>query len=447
MLYPLITHIGAETTVTGSCHLMQANGLTIMVDCGLAQGRDAQQRITDWPVKPGQIDYLFLTHAHIDHIGRVPELVHEGFKGEIICSHPTKALLNPMLADAMRFSEIPKDLAVAISSTTDELSWGFEFGETFDLEKGISFKLGRAGHILGSSFIRFQDITRGWSLLFSGDLGARNTPILRDPEPPEPADRVILESTYGDRLHDNRDQRIQKLGQVLCHALADGGKVYIPAFSLGRTQELIYEMDRLFSDPECQRLFPEIQGRKRPPVFVDSPLGLEITRIYSHLSTYWDRETRDLLEKGDHPIDFPGLIAVENHREHIEICDMSGPAIILAGSGMCTGGRIVSHLKKGIGDPRNDLLFVGYQAAGTPGRTIQKLAGRPGADVDLDGERLPIRAQIHTLTGYSAHADQQGLVDWISAMPEKPGAIKLVHGDAPARKALAGALKRKGYLV
>ena len=191
-----LSHLGAETSVTGSCHLLQANGLTIMVDCGLAQGGDAVLAMDDWPVSPAKIDYLFLTHAHIDHIGRVPELIQKGFKGEIICSHHTKALLYPMLADAMKFSGIPEQILRRIEWTIDDLSWGFEYGETFDLAKGISFRLGRAGHILGSAFIRFQDHNSGSSVLFSGDLGAADTPILRDPEAPETADLVVMESTY-----------------------------------------------------------------------------------------------------------------------------------------------------------------------------------------------------------------------------------------------------------
>ena len=442
-----LIHLGAENCVTGSCHLLQANGLAIMVDCGLVQGDDKGMRIDDWPVPPAKIDYLFLTHAHIDHIGRVPELIQKGFKGEIICSHPTKALLYPMLADAMKFSGIPESIVRRIEWTIDDLSWGFEYGETFDLEKGIQFKMGRAGHILGSSFIRFQDDDSGASVLFSGDLGAADTPILRDPEAPDTADLVVMESTYGDRLHQPRDQRVRQLGDMLTRALSDGGKVFIPAFSLGRTQELIYEMDRIFTDPGYEEMFPELQGKQRPPVFVDSPLGLKITRIYASLSGYWDQEARDLKARGDHPIDFKGLIAVKDHRDHLKLCDMEGPTIILAGSGMCTGGRIVDHLQKGIDDPKNDILFVGYQAAGTPGRAIQRYSKRPGGYVVLDDERKTIKAKVHTLPGYSAHADQQGLVDWIESMPEKPGAVKLVHGEDQARQALAVMLEKKGYKV
>jgi metallo-beta-lactamase family protein len=352
-----------------------------------------------------------------------------------------------MLADAMKFSSLAEQTTHSLQKTIDVLSWGFEFGESFDLEQGITFRLKRAGHILGSSFIRFQDEQSGSSVLFSGDLGAVDTPILRDPEAPDTADLVVMESTYGDRLHQPRDQRIRQLGGILTRALADNGKVFIPAFSLGRTQELIYEMDRIFSDPGYGEMFPDLQGKQRPPVFVDSPLGLEITKIYSSLSEYWDQEARDLKKRGDHPIDFKGLIAVKNHKDHLKVCDMKGPAIILAGSGMCTGGRIINHLKKGIDDPRNDILFVGYQAANTPGRAIQKYSQRPDGYVDLDGQRKTIKANVHTLSGYSAHADQQGLVDWIESMPEKPGAIKLVHGEKYARGTLADVLTNRGFNV
>jgi len=444
---PTITHLGAEHTVTGSCHLLQAHGLTIMVDCGTAQGSDHVIPMEAWPIKPSEVDFLFVTHAHIDHIGRIPELIQRGFRGEIITTHPTKALLMPMLRDAMHLSELPENSIQKLTQSIDELSWGFEYSQEFDLQNGIRFILGRAGHILGSCFIRFVSQDSGWSVLFSGDLGAQDAPILPDPDIPEGADLLILESTYGDTIHEDRRHRIQRLGSILERALSDGGKVFIPAFSLGRTQELIYEMDRLFSDPQRQQEFPTINKRPPIPVFLDSPLGLEITKIYSSLSSYWDTEAKALHYSGDHPIDFDHLYAVKDYEDHGRILDIPGPAIIIAGSGMCTGGRIIDHLSAGLGETKNDVLFVGYQAGGTPGRDIIKYSKRPGGYVYLDGTKVPIWAKVHTLTGYSAHADQKGLIAWVEAMPEKPKQIKLVHGEPQPQHTLAAALNHRGYTV
>lgn len=268
------------------------------------------------------------------------------------------------------------------------------------------------------------------SVVFSGDLGPPDTPLLPDPDVPDSCDLLVMESTYGDRVHEDRKERIMRLGEVLTRALEDRGKVYIPAFSLGRTQELLYEMDRLFSEPGWTG--------GRIPVFLDSPLGLEITRVYSSLSEYWDREARGLLANGDHPLKFDHLYAVRSYRDHQRVLGVEGPVIVVAGSGMCTGGRIVNHLKHGLGDERNDILFVGYQAQGTPGRDIQRYSRRPDGYVVLDGERFPIRARVSTLGGYSAHADREDLIRWARAVGPKQ--IKLVHGEAEARQALGAAV-------
>lgn len=447
---PKIIHLGGYETVTGSCHLLSANGLNILVDCGLVQGSDHVIPMEKWPIGPKEIDFLFLTHAHIDHIGRLPELLERGFRGEIITTHPTKALLEPMLRDTLGLQKVRgregkkvgegiSDFGMRISGrgrsiegvleALDELCWGFEYGEAFDLRKGVTFKLGRAGHILGSCFVRFESQSPEWSVIFSGDLGAKNTPILPDPEPPDVCDLLILESTYGDRLHEDRTERVERLGKVLKRCLADGGKVFIPAFSLGRTQELLFELDRLCADPD-------LGIGSRVPVCIDSPLGLEITRIYSRLKPFWDEEARELLRQGDDPLDFAELYAVTRFKDHRELVHTDGPAVIVAGSGMCTGGRIIDHLLHGLDNPRNDVLFVGYQASGTPGRDIITYAGRPGGYVDLDGRRIKIRAGVHVLGGYSAHADRKGLVDWVHSMPRRPARIRLVHGEVGARERL-----------
>jgi metallo-beta-lactamase family protein len=398
-----------------------------------------------WPVKASQIDFLFVSHAHIDHIGRIPELIRKGFKGEIITTHPTKALLLPMLRDAMGLSGLSEEEAGSVAKTTDDLSWGFEYGQAFDLKKGVRFTFHRAGHILGSSFLLLESGVPHWSILFSGDLGARNTPLLPDPDPPPSCDLLVLESTYGDRLHESRERRIEQLGRILTRARSDGGKVFIPAFALGRTQELLYELDRLFSDHSFRKQFPQLAERGRIPVVVDSPLGLELTKITSRLSEYWDREAKALLSHGDHPLDFDRLYASTSHKDHLKLLEDRGPVLVIAGGGMCAGGRIVNHLKAGIEDPRNDILFVGYNARGTPGREIQQSASTAGGHVTLDGGRYRVRAGVHTLGGYSAHADQKELMEWVGLMPGKPRMIKLVHGEPSAQKALANELSRRGY--
>jgi metallo-beta-lactamase family protein len=269
-------------------------------------------------------------------------------------------------------------LVRAMEEKIDDLSWGFELYETFTLKN--------AGHILGSCFIQFsfpKSDKTPYRFTFSGDLGCRHAPIIPDPHPPDVCDLLILESTYGDRNHENRADRLSTLAKTLDHALSDSGIVYIPAFALGRTQELIYELDRINAGV---------------PALIDSPLGIEITRLYQDMDDCWDREAKALKASGDHPIRFNHLYAVEKFQDHQRLLHLTGPAVIIAGSGMSTGGRIVSHLKQGLNDPKNDLFFVGFQAKGTPGRDILE-------------SRTPAKAAIHRLSGYSAHADQQTLCD------------------------------------
>ena len=337
-MFPEVIHLGGEHCVTGSCHLVRANELNILVDCGSAQGGDFVAPMEEWPVPPAEVDFLFLTHAHIDHIGRVPELIQKGFRGEIVTTEPTRLLLRPMLEDAMGFLRLSEREIRDLSKKIDDLSWDFEYGKRFELRNGVRFKLGRTGHILGSCFIRFEDEERSWSVVFSGDLGATDTPLLPDPDIPEPCDLLILESTYGDTIHEDRSRRAERLGRVLERALRDGGKVFVPAFALGRSQELIYEMDRLFSGSG--------QGMRKVPVFLDSPLGLEVTKIYSKLRGFWDKEAKELLARGDDPLDFERLYGVGDFRAHQKLLEKEGPAVIIAESGMCWFTGILGQGKR-----------------------------------------------------------------------------------------------------
>ena len=444
---PRIEHLGGEHGVTGSCHLLQGNGINLLVDCGLPQGSETMRSIEDWPVQPAQIDYIFLTHAHVDHTGRLPVLIKLGFKGEILTTHPTQQMIIPMLQDAMGFPEMQPEETEELIQTVDARTWGFEFGQTFELKNGIRFQFKRAGHILGSSFIHLESDRPPWSVLFSGDLGAGWEPFVAGPEPPDPCDLLVLESTYGDILHEDRPPRVERFGAVLQHCLEKGGKVLIPTFALGRAQMLIHDLHRLATDPVLRDKFPGVDLNERIPVFVDSPLGPAVTDIYQRLCAFWQNQGAAESANGENPLDLKHLYAAASTRSHEDLLETAGPHIIMAGSGMCDGGRIIDHLKMGIEDPRNNIIFLSYQAKGTPGRTILMRGNRPDGAVALQGQNYAIRAGVHAITGYSAHADQWEIMAWLASMPEKPGSIKLVHGERPARAALAEHLMSKGYKV
>jgi len=401
-----LRHHGGHDGVTGSCHQLLLDGRkSLLVDCGLFQGAetaeaggddDDRHRVT-FPV--ADIVALVVTHVHIDHVGRIPWLLAAGYQGPIICSEPSAELLPLMLEDAFR---------LAVTTRRDVVD------NYLRMVKGRLVPLAyKTPHTLL-------------------DTAERRVRIRL-----QPAGLLVLESTYGDRLHEDRRTRRERLRQAIVRAMADRGSVLIPAFSIGRTQEILYELE-------------EMLGRGTVPdfeVILDSPLADRITDAYSHLQPWWDKEAQRRLAGGRNPLHFPQLRTVSGHEDHLELVEelrrTGRPAVVVAGSGMCTGGRIVNYLKAMLGDRRHCVLFVGYQAAGTPGRDILTY-GPKGGYVFLDGEKVVIRTSIATIGGYSAHADQAGLVRFATRMRRPPEVIRLVHGEVEAREALRLALAQAG---
>ena len=395
---------------------------------------------------------LIVTHVHIDHVGRIPWLLGAGFEGPIYCSEPSAALLPLVLEDAIRMG-ITRDRALAkrllrrIASRQRPVAYHrWRTVETHG-DAPIRFKLKPAGHILGSAYVEVK-AGKGKDrkkVVFSGDLGAPYSPLLSAPRSPYSADIVVLESTYGDRRHTGRKDRRHALKAAIERALTDGGVVLIPAFSIGRTQALLYELETLahrYRDRWVKR------GLKWEDldVILDLPLAGRLTRAYRKLTRYWDAEARQRLGRRRKPLGFDQLTVIDSHADHRAMVGYlkktARPAIVIAASGMCAGGRIANYLKALIGDSRTDILFVGYQARGTPGREIQKYGPRQGY-VHLGGKRYDIRAGIQTLGGYSAHADQKDLLNFIKRIYRKPAEIRLVHGDDGAKATLRDELRRR----
>jgi len=456
-----IIHHGGREGVTGSCHqlvLDQRNSL--LIDCGLFQGAETSP---DGAAAASQLEVRFdvdtiqalvATHVHIDHVGRIPYLLAAGFKGPILCSEPSARLLPIVLADAFalgftrdrklieRYLRLVESRIVALPYK----QW-HTIVDTADVCCRI--RLQRAGHILGSAYveceIRRPKTGERKRVLFSGDLGAPHAPILPAPKPPWHADIVVLESTYGDRNHDNRRTRRLRFEGILEHALSNGGTVVIPAFSIGRTQELLYELEDILHRRQQQPRASKVAWEQLK-VYLDSPLAARFTDEYRRLKPFWDAEALARVSRGRRPLAFDQLIAIDDHNTHLanvkRLASTGEAAIVIAASGMCAGGRVVNYLRALLGDARNDIMFVGYQASGTPGRIIQQYGPRNGY-VELDGERITIRAGIHTLSGYSAHADRDSLTRFITGMRHLPSEVRLIHGDPQARQSLAQHLHDK----
>ena len=447
--------------MTGSCHqLVLDPGHSLLIDCGLFQGAEvspdgaATAQRPDIEFSVATVRALIATHVHIDHVGRIPWLLAAGFNGPILCSEPSARLLPIVLADAFalgvtRDQRLIERYLQLVESRTQALPYR-QWRTVVDTPAvRCRIRLQRAGHILGSAYVECDVVRHATGerrrVLFSGDLGAPHAPLLPAPKPPWSADLVVLESTYGDRVHEARHTRRARLQRVIDRALADGGTVIVPAFSIGRTQELLYELEDIIH--RQQRAGGTRAARwARLPVYLDSPLAGRFTQEYQRLAPFWDAEALARVRAGRRPLAFAQLVAIDTHEAHLanvrRLARSGEAAVVIAASGMCAGGRVVNYLKAMLGDAGHDVLFVGYQAAGTPGRSIQQYGPR-GGYVDLDGERITIRAGIHTLSGYSAHADRDDLTRFVTRMRHLPREVRLIHGDEAARLALASHLAEK----
>jgi metallo-beta-lactamase family protein len=449
-----ITFYGAARTTTGSMHLVETAQQRILLDCGLYQGKRAEAfaRNAHLPFAPNSITHVILSHAHIDHAGNLPTLVQRGYSGEISCTAATRDLAMLMLRDSARIQEQdaaylnqktsrrglpPVEPLYTTADAEAALRYfvGYAYDQWFSLNGSGRAMLRDAGHILGSAIVvlELEEAGRTWRIGFSGDLGRANAPILRDPELVADLDYLIVESTYGDRDHPAFEQAAQELARIVRETVARGGKVIIPAFAVGRTQELLYFLHQQIGTGEIPRV----------PIFVDSPLAIDATDVFRlHLECF-DDEMRRLLLVHDDPFGFGELKYTRTVEESRALNDWNAPAIIIAASGMCEAGRVLHHLKHNIEDTRHTILFVGYQAENTLGRRLVEGARR----VKIFGDEFTVRAHVHLAEGFSAHADRNELVAWVTHAQSRLQRVFVVHGDDARTQALAELLRARGLAV
>lgn len=424
--------------VTGSNYLLETEAGKILVDCGLFQGSSFCENLNfeKFPYKPEEIDAVFVTHAHIDHIGRLPKLYKSGFRGKIFSTAPTKDFSEYSLIDSegILSKEATKKNRAPIYTIEDvnemmKLWEGVKYHQKIRL-KDLEVEFFDAGHILGSAFLLVKDIKTGKKVVFSGDLGNVATPIVKDTEPLPETDYVLIESTYGNRLHQDLEIRKDILEDMIEETAKAGGTLLVPAFAMERTQDLLYEMNELVEN-----------GRiPRAPVFIDSPLAIKLTEIYKKYSQnpdYFDKESLVLIRKGDAIFDFPGLKLTLTTEQSKEINNIKGPKIIVAGSGMSQGGRILHHEMRYLSDPKSAILFIGYQAQGSLGRRI--LDGEK--NVKIFGEDVAVNCKIKSISGYSAHADQKKLMEWLRPQGKVLKKIFVMQGEEDQAKPFADKIR------
>lgn len=447
-----LTFYGAAQTTTGSMHLVEANGQRILFDCGLFQGnrKEAFEKNRHMPIDPASLDAVVLSHAHIDHSGNLPTLARHGFRGKVYCTPATRDLCEIMLRDSaylqMRDLEIVNRKRAAQGKNlfeplyeagdVDAIMSRFEpepLKREVDLGGGVNLVFHNAGHILGSALVQL-DVKdrdgRSRRLLFSGDLGQPNQPILRDYDFPQGADVLLIESTYADRDHPSSEDVKGRLKGFIDDIHQQKSKLLIPAFSVGRTQQVLYYLNRLTEE-----------GRMPPtPVYVDSPLSLKATQIYTKHRECYDEDASDILRQGIDPMKFPGLKFIETPSQSKALNDLPGPMVIIAASGMCEGGRVLHHLQHMVGDPRNIILIVGFQAENTLGRRIVELK----SPLKILGDEFDLRARVHTINALSAHADRTALMRWFDGVKGNLSRAFAVHGEPEKVAAMTELLKQHG---
>ena len=423
-----LTFCSGAGTVTGANFLVEGGGKKFLIDCGLIQGSDVDDELNwdDFPYNPAEIDFLFITHAHIDHIGRIPKLINDGFRGKIFSVAPTKDITLYMLEDMANL--VSRDTKYDLSKiyTTENIKkamdmWkGLSYGEKID-EGDFSFSFKDAGHILGSGMLEI--IYNGKKIIFTGDLGNSPSPLLPDTEIIKDADYLIMESVYGDRDHENRNERKKKLEQIIKDNYKRKGVLIIPTFSLERTQELLYEINSLVEN----NIVPAM------PVFLDSPLSIKLTEIYLRSDKFFNKTAQGLIKSGDNLFDFPGLTKTPETEDSKDILKVPSPKIIIAGSGMSNGGRVLHHEKNYLPDKKNILLLTGYQTMGTMGRMIQDGAKK----VRIMGQDVFVRAKIVFIDGYSGHKDSSHLVEFVENTAENVKKVFVTMGEPKSSMFLA----------